>query len=146
MANAPGDFSCVIQRFVPYTFRLSPLQNEMVAVLESSLALDREQLRDITMGDEELMREVLSALWDDTAAQIVKLDAAVRAGDAEQCMRLAHYSKGACANVGANAAAATFLQIESGARARQLEKCAEPLAALASVLQELRGEIRSFGV
>ena len=118
----------------------------MVHVLESSLALDREQLRDITMGDEELMREVLAALWDDTAAQIVKLNAAVRAGDAEQCMRLAHYSKGACANLGANAAAATFLQIESGARARQLEKCAESLAALASVLQELRGEMRAVGV
>ena len=97
------------------------------------------------MGDEELMREVLAVLWGDTVAQIAKLDAAVRAGDAEQCMRLAHYSKGACANLGANAAAAAFRQIECGARVRELEKCAESLAALAGVMQELRGEMRILG-
>ena len=93
------------------------------------------------MDDEDLMREVLAALWGDTVAQIVKLDAAVRAGDAQQCMRLAHYSKGACANVGANAAADAFRRIETDARARDFGGCAAGLAALGGAMAHLEKEV-----
>ncbi len=93
------------------------------------------------MDDEELMREVLDALWDDTSAQISKLEAAVRTGDGDQCARLAHYSKGACANVGASAAAAVFRRIEVDAREAQFAKCAESLAALGEAMENLKMEI-----
>jgi HPt (histidine-containing phosphotransfer) domain-containing protein len=107
-------------------------------------ALDREQLRDVAMDDEELMREVLNALWDDTTANVPKLREAVHNRDSDQCVRLAHYSKGACANVGASAAAALFRDIECGAREREFERCAQSLAALGAALEELRGEIAAF--
>ncbi len=125
--------------------RRVPNQNKTVPVLHQTPALDHEQLRDVTMGDQELIRELLGALWNDTVAQIAKLAAAVQAADADQCARLAHYSKGACANVGANAAASTFRRIESDARAREFEKCSESLAALGDVMEQLRGEMRAFG-
>lgn len=96
------------------------------------------------MDDEELMREVLSALWDDTSANVPRLAAAVRNRDREQCIRLAHYSKGACANVGANAAAALFRDIEGDAREEEFGRCAESLAALATALEDLRVEIAAF--
>jgi len=112
-----------------------------VSALKFSPALDREQLRDVTMGDEELMREVLAALWSDTLAQAAKLGDAVRDGNAEQCMRLAHYSKGACANVGANAAAEIFRRIETDARSRDFHRCAEGLAALSGAMARLEEEV-----
>ena len=107
-------------------------------------ALDRAHLRDIAMDDEDLMREVLSALWDDTSANVPRLEAAVRNRDREQCIRLAHYSKGACANVGASAAAALFRNIEGDARHEEFDRCAESLAALSTALEELRVEIAAF--
>ncbi len=113
-------------------------------VLECAAAIDFDQLREVTMDDEALIREILGALWEDTSAQIGKLAAAVQNGDSEQCMRLAHYSKGACANVGANAAAEVFRQIEAGARARDFGACAESLAALGGAMQQLKAEIAAF--
>jgi HPt (histidine-containing phosphotransfer) domain-containing protein len=96
------------------------------------------------MDDEDLMREVLSVLWEDTSVQVPKLDAAVRNRDREQCVRLAHYSKGACANVGARAAASVFRRIEQDAHASEFERCAESLAALGAALAELKVEIAAF--
>jgi HPt (histidine-containing phosphotransfer) domain-containing protein len=55
-------------------------------------------------------------------------------------MRLAHYSKGACANVGAQAAAATLLNIERRAAAGDFSGCTASLANLASEVERLRAE------
>jgi HPt (histidine-containing phosphotransfer) domain-containing protein len=105
--------------------------------------LDREQLRDITMNDEELMREALNALWDDTTANVPRLEEAVKQHDSDRCVRLAHYSKGACANLGANRAAAVFRNIEMEARQSHFHECGESLCALARALEELKAEIAS---
>jgi HPt (histidine-containing phosphotransfer) domain-containing protein len=102
--------------------------------------LDREQLRDVTLNDDALMREVIEALIDDTARQLPLLQAAIRAEDAAGAMRLAHYSKGACANVGAQAAAATLLNIERSAAAGDFSGCTVSLANLASEVERLRAE------
>jgi HPt (histidine-containing phosphotransfer) domain-containing protein len=120
------------------------VHNEIVQALEASLALDREQLSDITMDDEDLMREVLGMLWEDTVSHIEKLEAAIRNREGEQCARLAHYSKGACANLGANAAAAVFRRIEIDARAAQFGRCVESLTALGMAMEELKLEIAAF--
>ena len=68
------------------------------------MVLDRAQLREVTLEDEALMRELLDALIADTELQMPLLDMAIRRTDLQQCARLAHYCKGACANVGAQAA------------------------------------------
>jgi HPt (histidine-containing phosphotransfer) domain-containing protein len=115
-----------------------------VDTLEAIPTLDREQLRDVTMDDDELMREVLSVLWEDTSAQVPKLQAAVRNRDRELSVRLAHYSKGACSNVGASAAARVFLRIEQDAREAEFSRCEESLAALGLALAELQIEIAAF--
>lgn len=106
--------------------------------LETAAILDRERLRDITLDDTELMREILAALVDDTAKQVGLLDAAIRHRDGAACSRLAHYSKGACANVGADAAAALLKEIERSAGAGEFERCHTALAALAGQLNLLR--------
>jgi HPt (histidine-containing phosphotransfer) domain-containing protein len=111
-----------------------------VHVTDTAAVLDREQLREITLDDEDLMREILSALIDDTSRQIRLLEAAIREGDVERCVRLAHYSKGACANVGAHAAAAALKQLEHGASSGDFGECSESLASLGRELDRLRTE------
>ena len=98
---------------------------------DSIAVLDRHQLRDVTQDDDDLMREILSALIDDTSRQIGLLDGAIRRKDAQAARRLAHYSKGACANVGAKAAAAALENIERTALRHDFEECGASLSRLA---------------
>lgn len=105
---------------------------------EALVHLDRDQLRDVTLDDEELMREILSVLIDDTSRQMPLLQAAIQDQDATRCMHLAHYSKGACANVGALAAAAILKDIERRAASRDFGECNAALTRLAAEVDVLR--------
>ena len=106
--------------------------------------LDRQQLRDITLDDDELMREVLTALLDDTSKQVALMDDAIRDRDPQKTMRLAHYCKGACANVGANAAAAALKRLEQQAASHSFADCAVSLCNLTLELERLRLEAVQF--
>jgi len=106
--------------------------------------LNREQLREVTMDDPDLMREIVTALIDDTSRQILLLEAAIREGDPAKCARLAHYSKGACANVGAETAADLLKHIEQRAHGGNLEDCSVSLAALSGEIGRLRSEAAEF--
>jgi HPt (histidine-containing phosphotransfer) domain-containing protein len=114
--------------------------NQGVTGTDKSLVLDREQLRSVTLDDEELMREIVTALIDDTAQQMHSLEAALREADGPKAARLAHYSKGACANVGANAAAALLTNIEQTALRGDLDSSRTSLAELAGAIDRLRSE------
>jgi len=107
---------------------------------QSASALDRDRLREITSNDEELMREIVTELIDDTSRHITLLESAVCEGDSQKCMRLAHYSKGACANVGANSVAAVLSQIENTARSGDLSTCRDSLMALAREIDRLKSQ------
>ena len=106
--------------------------------------LDRDQLRDITLDDEALMREILGVLIDDTTRQMVLLQAAIQDEDIERCIRRAHYSKGACANVGASSAAALLKDIESQAANRDFPQCQVALTQLGREVDLLRTEAISL--
>lgn len=107
-------------------------------VIDPTIVLDLEQLREVTLDDDELMGQILTALIDDTARQIPLLEVAIRERDAPKCARLAHYSKGACANLGANAAAAALEAIERQAASGSVIECSVQLARLASEVERLR--------
>jgi HPt (histidine-containing phosphotransfer) domain-containing protein len=111
-----------------------------VRVLDENAVLDRQQLRDVTFDDRELMQELLTSLLDDTARQLRLMDAAIQEHDPKQTMRLAHSCKGACANVGANAVAAALRKIEQQAALEAFDECAVTLGALARELERLRME------
>jgi HPt (histidine-containing phosphotransfer) domain-containing protein len=106
--------------------------------------LEIDQLRDVTLNDPELMREILGALVDDTARQLQLLQSAVRECDAQKCARLAHYSKGACANVGASRAAGMFQQIEKNAQQGEFGACTQSLAGLTRELDLLRSAAQTI--
>ena len=106
--------------------------------------LDRDQLRDVTLDDEALMREILDALIDDTFRQMRLLEAAIQDQDATKCMHLAHYSKGACANVGAHVAAGILKEIERRAANREFSECSAALGQLAQEVEALRSAAGSL--
>jgi HPt (histidine-containing phosphotransfer) domain-containing protein len=112
----------------------------MVRALDTTLVLDRKQLREVTLEDEDLMRQLLAALIEDTERQMPLLHMAVRNTDPQGCARLAHYCKGACANVGAQAAAMVLAELERNAKAGAMEECARQLAVLAAEVARLRAE------
>ena len=109
-------------------------------VLDENAVLDRQQLRDVTFDDRELMQELLTSLLDETARQLRLMDAAIREHDPKQTMRLAHSCKGACANVGANAVAAGLRKMEQQAAREAFDQCSVTLQALTWELERLRVE------
>jgi HPt (histidine-containing phosphotransfer) domain-containing protein len=111
-----------------------------VQATDTEPILDREQLRDVTLDDPGLLKEILDSLIDDTSHQLRRLEQAVREADSAQCARLAHYCKGACANVGAKRAASALLHFECRALAGNLAECAASLNGLTVELELLRGE------
>ena len=109
-------------------------------VADPTIVLDLKQLRNITLDDPELMREILSALIEDTTRQIAPLDLAIRARDAQLCASLAHYSKGACASAGANSIASLLKTIEHRALRGEFHACAASLMALSTEITLLSNE------
>jgi HPt (histidine-containing phosphotransfer) domain-containing protein len=106
--------------------------------------LNRDQLRDVTLDDEELMRDVVNALIDDTSRQMELLKRAISDQDATRCMHLAHYSKGACANVGAATAAEILKDIERRAANHEFGACDAALVRLAEEVESLRSAAGSL--
>jgi HPt (histidine-containing phosphotransfer) domain-containing protein len=100
--------------------------------------LDLEQLKSVTLDDPELMRDILATLIDDTGRQLQALEHAVGRADAKETARLAHYSKGACANVGATSTAGILREIELKAKAGDLAGCGVSLASLEQEFQRLQ--------
>jgi HPt (histidine-containing phosphotransfer) domain-containing protein len=107
---------------------------------DNATVLDRVQLRDVTLDDPDLMREVVTDLIDDTTRQMKLLDAAIQAGDPKETARLAHYAKGVCANLGANTLAILLKRIETRAATSDFEDCRSSLFALGRELDLLRQE------
>jgi HPt (histidine-containing phosphotransfer) domain-containing protein len=107
---------------------------------DPTTVLDRQQLRDATFDDDDLMHEILCALIDDTSRQIPLLEAAIREKNTRVTKRLAHYSKGACANVGARSAVAALEDIERTAAQSDFDECSASLGKLAQAVDQLRAE------
>lgn len=116
----------------------------VMSIQAGSQVLDRAQLRNITLDDEELMREIIGALVADASRQIEALDDAIRQGRVEECARLAHSAQGACGNVGAASLAALFRAIEFQAKAGDVSQCAPKIQDLSSELEKLRAEASSI--
>jgi HPt (histidine-containing phosphotransfer) domain-containing protein len=104
----------------------------------SAPVLDRKQLRQVTLDDENLMREILETLIDDTSLQIGRLNRAIASADSAECVRVAHYAKGACASAGAISAAALLRRIEGVAAQGDFSACRASLGELEKELNKLR--------
>ena len=108
------------------------------------LVLDFSQLRNVTLNDEELMREVVGALVSEVSQQIEGLSRAVQCGDTQACVKVAHNAYGACGNVGAASMAAVFFSLERQAADGNLGLCQSSVEILGVELEKLRREVDSI--
>ncbi len=106
------------------------------------LVLDLSQLRNVTLNDEALMREVVGALVSDASHQIEELHRAIERDDFPACVRVAHSAHGACGNVGAASLAALFDVVEQQARQGNMDTCRSSVKNLLAELDKLRSEAR----
>ena len=104
--------------------------------LAEAPVFDVDQLRNICLDDNELMRELVSSLLEDVTAQMPGLRQAVDQADAAQCARLAHYVKGASANIGAASLAALMKSIECSARVNDFAACRASIELMPAELQK----------
>lgn len=111
---------------------------------QTDVVFDIAQLRNVCMEDSELMRDLVTALIDDASTQLPALAAAVEKADGAQCARLAHYVKGACANVGAVSMAVLLKQIEGNAKAGDFDACRASLHNLNAEFQKFSSETASL--
>ena len=125
---------------MPISIFAGHAQTGRVGISDTTVVLDRAQLREVTLEDEDLMRDLLAALIADTELQLPLLDRAIRRSDLKQCASLAHYCKGACANIGAKAAATVLADLERSAKSGATEECGRQLAVLAIEVDRLRAE------
>ena len=107
------------------------------------MVLDFCQLRNVTLDDEALMREVVGALLIDASQRIDELREAIERADAAECVRLAHTAQGACSNVGAASMAALFWSVERYARGGDFDGCKSAREKLSIELDKLRFEADS---
>ena len=122
------------------------MQKSGVGYLETSalLVLDFSQLRNVTLNDEALMREVVDALVIEVSRQIEGLSRAVQRGDIQACVKVAHNAYGACGNVGAASMAAVFSSLERQATDGNLSLCRSSVETLSVELEKLRREVDSI--
>jgi HPt (histidine-containing phosphotransfer) domain-containing protein len=111
--------------------RVPRAHTEVVWTCDTFLVLDRAQLSQITLEDPDLMRDLLAALIEDTEHQIPRIDTVIRNTDGQPGAQLAHYCKGACANVAAKAAASVLAKLERSAKDGAMAECSRQLTALA---------------
>ena len=85
-----------------------------------------------------LLRRVLEAFLQDTPRQLIALRAAAAGSDTDAIRKAAHSLKSSSANVGAEALAKMFRELEQLARAEQTEGAADLLAQLEREFQSVR--------
>jgi HPt (histidine-containing phosphotransfer) domain-containing protein len=93
------------------------------------LVINWDRLHQISDGDGEFEVELLHMLAEDVTEQILALQAAVVDHDPAALKHLAHYLKGATANLGLTVMSGLALQLEECAATEQYEEAAQLVAA-----------------
>jgi HPt (histidine-containing phosphotransfer) domain-containing protein len=65
------------------------------------MVINPERLREVAMGDEEFMVELIDLYLSDAPSQLQALDRAVASQDPTAILAAAHKLKGSCGNIGA---------------------------------------------
>ncbi|MEO1400851.1 MAG: Hpt domain-containing protein [Cyanobacteria bacterium J06635_1] len=102
---------------------------------------DWNQLAQLAGDDPEFEQELLGLFVTDIEDSLFRLVEAMDAQDAPTVEHLAHYIKGASANVGANALAEIAGQLEQHAQQSTLEQATPAIEVLKARCQEVKHAI-----
>jgi len=106
-------------------------------------AIDR--LLEMTGGDPEFLRELITTYIEDGAAQLVAMRAAVDKEDPEALVRPAHSLKSNSASMGAEHLTTLCRALETDARAGRLDGAAERVAQAAAEFEDVRVALDAVG-
>ncbi len=81
-----------------------------------------QRIREVTMGDEEFMAELIDIFLDDSPAPIRVLRDAIEGQEGEVAASAAHRLKGSSGNLGAGSLAALCRQVEESGRENRVEE------------------------
>jgi HPt (histidine-containing phosphotransfer) domain-containing protein len=95
-------------------------------------------------GDRELLRELVTVFLDECPRWLEELRAAVAGQDATRVQRLAHTTKGALGQLGAEVAFAVAERLERMGREARLTGAEEAHAALEKEFLRLQPVLRQF--
>ena len=87
--------------------------------------VEMERLRELTDGNPDTLRELITLYLDQTGGQLPQLQAAVKAGQAPEVRRLAHSTAGASSTCGMRRLAPMLRQLEHQSAEGSLEGAAE---------------------
>ncbi len=112
----------------------------------SSLAefVNLPELLDRVENDEDLLEELLVLFREDLPGCLEALQAAIAGGDLGQIERSAHRLKGMLANLSAQSAAAAAAEIESAARAGNVETIPELISIFDSQISAFSAALDTF--
>ncbi len=99
---------------------------------------DLEQLEQLAGNDKSFQKELLTMFVEDIDNSLGQLAAAIAGEEPEGVRELAHYIKGASANVGAVGMAKTAAQIEKRAKAGSLQGASNSLRQLQALHKEVK--------
>lgn len=99
---------------------------------------DREQLEQLAGGDKAFEKELLQLFAGDTENSLNQLETAISGENPAAVQSLAHYIKGASANVGAIGMSRTAAQLEKLAKTGNLKTASSSLRQLQILHQEVK--------
>ena len=106
--------------------------------------LDREFLLRNLEGDRELLKEIVDLFFESSGEILDSIREAVKSAHHEDLNRTAHQLKGALANVGAQAAAAAALELETLGRNGVLTGIEDAMSSLDAEMERLQPELQSL--
>lgn len=99
---------------------------------------DREQLEQLAGGDKAFEKELLQMFVEDSENSLDQLSTAISTGNQAATQDLAHYIKGASANVGAVGMSKIAAQLEMLAKKGNLQGAPNSLRQLQQLYQEIK--------
>jgi HPt (histidine-containing phosphotransfer) domain-containing protein len=108
----------------------------LVATDTATSALDVNELLGRCLGKTELVQRVLTRFQKQLSDDLVRIGAAVAAGDSAVVASVAHRIKGAAANVSAHAVHLQAASLETAARAAEWEQIPAELDGLSTERDE----------
>lgn len=100
--------------------------------------IDWTSLNQLSDGDRQFERDLLSMYVDDTRSQLSKLGDAVSNRDVQQVTKLAHYLKGSSGNVGIKPLHTCAANLEAQARRGELSSSQQLLAEMIGLFQQVQ--------
>ena len=124
------------------TAELQSTENNLPLIAESPV--DRRTLEDLTLGDPEMLREIIGIYLEQTELQLIEMRRALDESDAAALYLVAHKAVGGSATCGMRAVVPAFRELEQMSKKRCLDRAETVLATAAQAFAEVSRQCREI--